>query len=128
MTIYALGTTLAGLFLLGQESLIAVSGIKSGSHLYNRMFHTLFRATMEFFDQTPKGRIMARISSDTDQLDNVIAGMISILVNTSLQMVGTFIVVVTSALWFIFIVPLLVFLYIRIYLVFIAAYRFVVVE
>jgi ATP-binding cassette, subfamily C (CFTR/MRP), member 1 len=123
LTVYTILTLVGSLAMLAQEALIAFAGLKSGRLLYDRMVSTLIRAKMDFFDVTPKGRIMARVSHDTDQVDNAIAGLISTFANTVLQMIGTLVVIFASTTWFLVALVPLVIIYARIYLLFIRSFR-----
>lgn len=123
LIVYISLTLVGAVAMLAQESLIALAGMRSGRLLYDKMVSTVLRGKMEFFDVTPKGRIMARVSHDTDQVDNAISGLISTFANTVLQMIGTVVVILVSTLWFLLALVPLTIVYARIYLLFINSFR-----
>jgi ATP-binding cassette, subfamily C (CFTR/MRP), member 1 len=123
LSVYVSLTLIGTLVMLGQECLIAFAGIRSARQLYDRMVRTLMFAKMEFFDVTPKGRIMSRVSSDTDQVDNAMSGVVSTFAIVVLQMLGTLIVIfISSPLCLLALVPLLAY-YARMYLLYISSHR-----
>eukprot|EP00004_Rigifila_ramosa_P026681 TRINITY_DN8416_c0_g1_i1.p1 TRINITY_DN8416_c0_g1~~TRINITY_DN8416_c0_g1_i1.p1 ORF type:complete len:795 (+),score=230.13 TRINITY_DN8416_c0_g1_i1:841-3225(+) len=54
------------------RGLVLVFFLLNGStEIHNRVFASVLRAPMQFFDQTPTGRLLNRFSSDMDQLDEM---------------------------------------------------------
>ncbi|KAL5708889.1 Multidrug resistance-associated protein 7 [Ranunculus cassubicifolius] len=57
-------------FFLLVRSLAAVSlGLESSKSLFSQLLNSLFRAPMSFYDSTPLGRILTRVSSDLSTVD-----------------------------------------------------------
>ncbi|KAJ8442080.1 hypothetical protein Cgig2_007918 [Carnegiea gigantea] len=57
-------------FLLFIRSLAVVRlGMESSKSLFTQLFNSLFRAPMSFYDSTPLGRILSRVSSDLSIVD-----------------------------------------------------------
>ena len=44
--------------------LLVMAGYKIASRLLSKMYHCIFRAPMSFFDATPSGRILNRVSEE----------------------------------------------------------------
>ncbi|GFS16310.1 multidrug resistance-associated protein 4 [Elysia marginata] len=44
--------------------------VTAGENLHNMMFARILKATMEFFDNNPTGRVLNRFSKDTGQIDD----------------------------------------------------------
>ncbi|CAL9120965.1 unnamed protein product [Musa acuminata var. zebrina] len=57
------------LFLLSRSIFVVVLGIQSSKSLFSELMNSLFRAPMSFFDSTPIGRILSRVSSDLSLVD-----------------------------------------------------------
>jgi len=66
--VYTIITVVGAVLLIIQEWFVALAGLRTGRSLYATMIQTLSNATMKFFDTTPKGRIISRLSSDTDNV------------------------------------------------------------
>ncbi|KAL6841170.1 hypothetical protein ACP4OV_029139 [Aristida adscensionis] len=48
---------------------VTFSGLQSAQAFFNKMFDSILRAPMSFFDTTPSGRILSRASSDQTKID-----------------------------------------------------------
>ncbi|MBA0651987.1 hypothetical protein Goklo_019277 [Gossypium klotzschianum] len=57
------------LFLLFRSLSIVTLGISSSKSLFSQLLNSLFRAPMSFYDSTPLGRILSRVSSDLSIVD-----------------------------------------------------------
>lgn len=51
---------------------IAFLGLKSAQAFFGKMFSSILRAPMSFFDTTPSGRILSRASSDQSKIDTAL--------------------------------------------------------
>ncbi|XP_077251240.1 multidrug resistance-associated protein 14 [Tasmannia lanceolata] len=56
-------------FLLSRSVCVIVLGLESSKSLFSQLLNSLFRAPMAFFDSTPLGRILSRVSSDLSIVD-----------------------------------------------------------
>ncbi|KAI5443879.1 Multidrug resistance-associated protein 7, variant 2 [Lathyrus oleraceus] len=56
-------------FLLIRSLLLVALGLQSSKYLFLRLMNSLFRAPMSFYDSTPSGRILCRVSSDLSIMD-----------------------------------------------------------
>ncbi|KAI0507967.1 hypothetical protein KFK09_014097 [Dendrobium nobile] len=69
ITVYlAIGCSTA-IFLLSRSVFVVVLGLQSSKSLFSQLLNCLFRAPMSFFDSTPLGRILSRVSSDLSIVD-----------------------------------------------------------
>ncbi|KAF5442206.1 hypothetical protein F2P56_034893 [Juglans regia] len=59
----------ATLVLLCRSISIVVLGLQSSKSLFSQLLNSLFRAPMSFYDSTPLGRILSRVSSDLSIVD-----------------------------------------------------------
>ncbi|GAA0181640.1 ATP-binding cassette [Lithospermum erythrorhizon] len=57
------------LFLLCRSLSTVVLGMQSSHSLFSQLLHSLFRAPMSFYDSTPLGRILSRVSQDLSIVD-----------------------------------------------------------
>ncbi|KAK1604894.1 hypothetical protein QYE76_028567 [Lolium multiflorum] len=57
------------LFLLSRSLSVVVLGIETSRSLFSQLLNSLFRAPMSFFDSTPLGRVLSRVSSDLSIVD-----------------------------------------------------------
>ncbi|XP_019247526.1 PREDICTED: ABC transporter C family member 10-like isoform X3 [Nicotiana attenuata] len=69
ISVYLLIGVASTLFLLSRSLLTVVLGLQSSKSLFSRLLNSLFRAPMSFYDSTPLGRILSRVSSDLSIVD-----------------------------------------------------------
>eukprot|EP00897_Mesotaenium_endlicherianum_P007164 jgi/Mesen1/6476/ME000330S05492 len=85
----------SGLFVLARTALIAAMGVATSQALFAGMLARLFRAPMAFFDATPSGRILNRVSRDQFALDLEIPFKFGGASAMAVQLAGTLLVTVT---------------------------------
>lgn len=61
--------------------------------LHHAAMSSILLAPVAFFDTTPQGRITHRFSKDVDAVDNVVGETLRLFISTSVQAIGTIIVV-----------------------------------
>ncbi|RDX62968.1 ABC transporter C family member 10, partial [Mucuna pruriens] len=69
IVVYFLIGAVSAIFLLIRTLLIVALGIQSSRNLFLQLMNSLFRAPMSFYDSTPLGRILSRVSSDLSIMD-----------------------------------------------------------
>ncbi|KAL5813143.1 hypothetical protein ACOSQ3_028093 [Xanthoceras sorbifolium] len=69
IVVYLLIGVASALFLLCRSLSIVVLGLESSKSLFSQLLNSLFRAPMSFYDSTPLGRILSRVSSDLSIVD-----------------------------------------------------------
>jgi len=62
ITVYLCIGVTSTLFLLCRSISIVVLGLQSSKSLFSQLLNSLFRAPMSFYDSTPLGRILSRVS------------------------------------------------------------------
>ncbi|XP_042032115.1 ABC transporter C family member 10-like [Salvia splendens] len=67
--VYLLIGFVSTVFLLGRTLTTVVMGVQSSRALFSQLLISLFRAPMAFYDSTPLGRILSRVSADLSIVD-----------------------------------------------------------
>ncbi|VDK77147.1 unnamed protein product [Litomosoides sigmodontis] len=67
--------------------------LNAASQLHNRMFDSVMRGTVRFFDTTPTGRILNRFSKDMDEIDVKLPFTAEVFLQNSLTCVGFLIMI-----------------------------------
>ncbi|XP_019436154.1 PREDICTED: ABC transporter C family member 13 isoform X3 [Lupinus angustifolius] len=88
----------------------AFGGIQAATKVHNRLLRKLINAPVQFFDQTPGGRILNRLSSDLYTIDDSLPFMLNILLANFVGLLG--IAIILSYVQVLFLVLLLPFWYI----------------
>uniref|UniRef100_A0A8C7QWV3 Multidrug resistance-associated protein 4 n=1 Tax=Oncorhynchus mykiss TaxID=8022 RepID=A0A8C7QWV3_ONCMY len=117
MGIYA-GLTLASVIFGFARSLLMFNVlVKAAQSLHNRMFNSILRTPVRFFDINPIGRILNRFSKDIGQLDSMLPNTFVDFSQSILQNIGVVVVAAAVMPWILIpVVPLLIiFLFLRRY-------------
>ncbi|KAK4839211.1 hypothetical protein QYF36_020069 [Acer negundo] len=69
IVVYLLIGVASTLFLLFRSLSCVLLNLQSSKSLFSQLLNSLFRAPMSFYDSTPLGRILSRISSDLSIVD-----------------------------------------------------------
>ncbi|MQL85374.1 hypothetical protein Taro_017897 [Colocasia esculenta] len=75
-------------FVFIRAVLVATFGLEAAQKLFVRMLRTIFRAPMSFFDSTPAGRILNRVSVDQSVVDLDIPFRLGGFASTTIQLLG----------------------------------------
>ncbi|CAJ2666223.1 unnamed protein product [Trifolium pratense] len=67
--VYFLIGAISTVFLFTRSLLVVALGLQSSKYLFSQLMNSLFRAPMSFYDSTPLGRILSRVSSDMSITD-----------------------------------------------------------
>ncbi|KAJ4953829.1 hypothetical protein NE237_030661 [Protea cynaroides] len=99
--VYIILSVGSALCVLVRAMLLAISGLRTSQKLFTNMLHSVFRAPMAFFDSTPTGRILNRVSTDQSVLDLEIAGKLGWCAFSIIQILGT-IAMMSQVAWQVF--------------------------
>jgi ABC-type multidrug transport system fused ATPase/permease subunit len=65
LAVYAELATASVVCVLIRSLLVAFTGLLTSQEFYLKMLHGVFKAPMSFFDSTPTGRMLSRVSSES---------------------------------------------------------------
>ncbi|KAM7501519.1 hypothetical protein LguiB_000423 [Lonicera macranthoides] len=85
-------------FIFVRAVLVATFGLAAAQKLFMKMLTTVFRAPMSFFDSTPAGRILNRVSIDQSVVDLDIPFRLGGFAATTIQLLGI-VGVMTEVTW-----------------------------
>ncbi|KAH0641132.1 hypothetical protein KY285_037718 [Solanum tuberosum] len=85
-------------FIFIRAVLVATFGLEAAQKLFLKMLRTIFRAPMSFFDSTPAGRILNRVSIDQSVVDLDIPFRLGGFASTTIQLIGI-VGVMTTVTW-----------------------------
>lgn len=99
-----------GLFCMSAS--FALFAYFTSSHLHARASKRVLHAPLAFFDTTPQGRITHRFSKDIDAVDNVVGETLRIFISTTVQALGSIILVAIILPEFLAVAAVIIVLYI----------------
>ncbi|NXF22407.1 MRP4 protein, partial [Rhodinocichla rosea] len=115
--IYAGLTVATILFGIIRSLLVFQVLVNSGQNLHNKMFQSILKAPVLFFDRNPIGKILNRFSKDIGHLDDLLPLTFLDFVQTLLQICGVVAVAVAVIPWMLIpLIPLFIlFIFLRRY-------------
>ncbi|KAI3843236.1 hypothetical protein MKW98_021781 [Papaver atlanticum] len=99
--VYLLIAVGSAICILSRQLLVATAGILTAQKLFMTMLHSVFRAPMSFFDSTPTGRILNRVSTDQSVLDLELAKRVGFCAFSIIKLLGT-VAVMSQVAWQVF--------------------------
>lgn len=88
------------LFTLFRAFLFAYSGISAGRYIHETLIQNLVTASISFFDKTPKGQILNRLSTDMYAIDDSLPFILNIFLANMFGLVGVLTITCLSLPWF----------------------------
>ncbi|XP_062120269.1 ABC transporter C family member 10-like [Humulus lupulus] len=93
------------LILVFRSHYVALLGINASKSLFSQLLNSLFRSPMSFYDSTPLGRILSRVSSDLSLVDLDVPFTLCVAVGTCIN-VATNLGVLAVITWQVLIVSI----------------------
>uniref|UniRef100_F6HUR1 ABC-type xenobiotic transporter n=1 Tax=Vitis vinifera TaxID=29760 RepID=F6HUR1_VITVI len=78
------------LFLLLRSFFVVLLGLEASQSIFSTLLSSLFRAPMSFYDSTPLGRILSRVSSDLSVVDLDVAFKFTFAVGAAMNAYASF--------------------------------------
>ncbi|XP_050223926.1 ABC transporter C family member 10-like [Mercurialis annua] len=69
IVVYLIIGATSSVFIFMRSLSTVMLGLQSSTSLFSQLLHSLFRSPMSFYDSTPLGRILSRVSSDLSIVD-----------------------------------------------------------
>ncbi len=82
-----------------QNRIMVTVSQSSIEKLRNDLFCKLQSLPTRYFDSNPTGEVMSRFTNDIDNIDNMINQTLTSLISGAIQLVGTFIVMISTNIW-----------------------------
>ncbi|KAK3021883.1 hypothetical protein RJ639_047387 [Escallonia herrerae] len=83
--IYMLIGCAMGVFLFLRSYFVVILGLGTSKSMFSTLMTSLIRAPMSFYDSTPVGRILSRVSSDLSIVDLDLAFALSLTIGTTIN-------------------------------------------
>ncbi|XP_067676731.1 multidrug resistance-associated protein 1-like isoform X1 [Haliotis asinina] len=106
-------------FALAMVAIMAVCGylfwtrlVRAAARLHEAILSRVFRSPMSFFDTTPLGRIINRMSRDVETIDNTLPVIVRMFMSTVTNVLGTIVIIsINTPLFIAVMIPLLILYY-----------------
>lgn len=82
-----------------QNRIMVTVSQSSIEKLRNDLFCKLQALPTRYFDSNPTGEVMSRFTNDIDNIDNMINQTLTSLISGTIQLIGTFIVMISTNIW-----------------------------
>ncbi|XP_022257321.1 multidrug resistance-associated protein 1-like [Limulus polyphemus] len=123
LIVYAVLGISEALSILFGTIILAIGTVQASQELHKRMLQCVIRTPMTFFDTTPLGRILNRFGKDVDVVDSQLPMNFDGVLDTTLAVIGTAVVISISNPIFIAAAIPVFFIYYLIQKIFISASR-----
>uniref|UniRef100_M4B546 Uncharacterized protein n=1 Tax=Hyaloperonospora arabidopsidis (strain Emoy2) TaxID=559515 RepID=M4B546_HYAAE len=109
--LYIAGTNIVSVFF--RSFLFAYGGLRAARAMYHKLVQSVFAASLRFFEQTPVGRVLNRLSGDTYAVDESLPFTLNIFLKDAADVVGTLVILFYGNRFVLLLLIPLAFLYFR---------------
>ncbi|KAG3103605.1 ABC transporter C family member 13 [Phytophthora cactorum] len=88
--LYIAGANIAAVFF--RSFLFAYGGLRAARATYNKLVQSVFAAPLRFFERTPTGRVLNRLSGDTYAVDESLPFILNIFLRDAADVVGALVI------------------------------------
>ncbi|GMJ01076.1 ATP-binding cassette C14, multidrug resistance-associated protein 10 [Hibiscus trionum] len=92
ISVYAIVAAMSVMLLVMRSFLITLLGLKTSQILFRQILQSILHAPMSFFDTTPSGRILSRVSTDQTNVDIFVPFIMGITISLYITLLGIFII------------------------------------
>ncbi|KAK6263207.1 hypothetical protein QUC31_009023 [Theobroma cacao] len=110
VTVYTVIGSAVAIFLLLRSFSVVLLGCGASQSIFSTLLKSLFRAPMSFYDSTPLGRILSRVSSDSSIVDLEVPFRFAIALGSTLNAYSSFVILAILAWPVVFVIIPLIFL------------------
>ncbi|KAI0700340.1 ATP-dependent bile acid permease [Cytidiella melzeri] len=89
IAVYAALGAAVGLFSFACIYYICITGVNAGFNMFKASLSGVLHSSVAFFDTTPMGRVLSRLSKDQDTIDTEIALIAFVLLTLASSIIGT---------------------------------------
>ncbi|XP_041459434.1 ATP-binding cassette sub-family C member 9-like isoform X1 [Lytechinus variegatus] len=107
--IYGILSAFNVLFRMMYVAFICFGMYFAAKKLHHQMLINIISVPLRFFDTTPTGRILNRLSSDTQLIDQRLVQSMRLFVNISVVLLSAFVIIIAVNIYFIlFVIPIVI--------------------
>ncbi|EGZ17033.1 multidrug resistance protein ABC superfamily [Phytophthora sojae] len=88
--LYIAGANIAAVFF--RSFLFAYGGLRAARATYNKLVRSVFAAPLRFFERTPTGRVLNRLSGDTYAVDESLPFLLNIFLKDAADVTGALVI------------------------------------
>jgi len=88
--LYIAGANIASVFF--RSFLFAYGGLRAARATYNKLVSSVFAAPLRFFERTPTGRVLNRLSGDTYAVDESLPFILNIFLKDAADVLGALVI------------------------------------
>ncbi|KAK2649459.1 hypothetical protein Ddye_016948 [Dipteronia dyeriana] len=92
ISVYAIIAAVSFVLLSIRALFVTLMGLKTAQTFFNQILHSILHAPMSFFDTTPSGRILSRVSTDQTNIDIFLPFFMGITVSMYITLLSIFII------------------------------------